>query len=333
MILFLYGEDTYRSRQKLGEIKEKYISTSLGDTNLSIIDCADKDVDFTRISRMVLTMPFLALRRLVIVKNVLRKGSKKIQDEVEKFLPKAPETTLLIFYEEGTPDRRSSLFKKLNKPKQVQKFVPLDDFQLRQWVEQEINKQKAKIEPGALLKLVRYVGNDLWRLANEIQKLVLYGAEDSNGSVITNHDVDSLVRPKIAGEIFVLIDELGAKNTGRSLDELKKLLAQGENELYILTMIVYQFRNLLILKDAMRNLGLEVAHPVARQGNLQFRIAQRCGLHPFVVQKSLGQLKNYDFERLKTIYQKILDIDFKIKTGGLDSRLALELFIIDATRA
>ena len=87
MILFLYGEDTYRSKQKLDAIKSKYIDASLGDTNLSVMDIADKkDTDFTDITRTVLALPFLAKNRLVIIKNLLNGKKQKLQEFLLRML-------------------------------------------------------------------------------------------------------------------------------------------------------------------------------------------------------------------------------------------------------
>src|SRR5690606_20925699 len=111
MIIFFYGDDSYRSFRKLGELKAKYIDASLGDTNLSQIDVANCTVD--QMTSALLAFPFLAKTRLVVLNRLLSKGSKHIQEKFLDLLEKIPDTTVAVVYEAGVPDRRTALFKRL----------------------------------------------------------------------------------------------------------------------------------------------------------------------------------------------------------------------------
>lgn len=371
MILFLYGEDTFRSHQKLAQIKAKFIDASLGDTNLSVADCADKDLDYTEITRMVLAMPFLAKSRLVIIKNLLSEGKKKLQEQMIEFLDKIPESTVLVIYESEKVDRRMALFKALNKstistyeesipstmlsrayslehtrdrsgqvgtsspPRrckiQAQEFKLLEPYELKKWIKNEVESQGGTIDNPAIDKLVEYVGNDLWRISNEIRKLTTYNLPAGrHGLQLTTSEVELLVRPRITANVFDLIDAIGAQNIKRAQSELHKLLNSGQNELYIHTMIVYQFRNLLIIKDLLENQRSKLKN---QNDNLKIKnnveIAKQSGLHPYVAEKTIAQAKNYTTDRLKEIYQILLDYDIKMKTGKIEPKLALDLLIVD----
>ncbi|KKQ74131.1 MAG: polymerase III subunit delta protein, partial [Berkelbacteria bacterium GW2011_GWB1_38_5] len=101
MILFFYGEDNYRLNQKIKALKAKFISASLGDTNLSILD--GKSVTYDEIVRQILAMPFLSRTRLVIIENLLTAKRSDIQEKVAEFLKKIPSSTVLVFAEGGKP--------------------------------------------------------------------------------------------------------------------------------------------------------------------------------------------------------------------------------------
>jgi DNA polymerase-3 subunit delta len=92
---------------------------------------------------------------------------------------------------------------------------------------------------------------------------------------------------------------------------LHKHLDAGENSLYLLSMIAYQFRNLLIIKEL-----LNARKPLAS-----------CGLHPFVVKKSSYLCSQFSMEQLKKIYQKIFQVDLDIKTGKIEAETALDLLV------
>jgi len=326
MILFLYGEDSYRSKQKLNAIKAKYIDKSLGDTNLSILDFEDKSINYEKISREILAFPFLAPKRLVIFINFLELATKDLQEKVGKLLINIPPTTVLIFYEAGVPDRRSAIFKKLAKPaspdasqggsNKSEEFKPLEIYELKKWIENKVKNYGGTIDKAACDKLIEYVGNDLWRMSNEIHKLTTYNLQ------LTINDIEQLVKPKIEGNIFGLIDALGQKNEKFAFKYLHDLLDSGENEIYIFTMMIYQFRNLLIIKDALENSKHEIR-------NSSFQLAKQVGLNPYVVQKTILQAKNYKFDKLKKIYKQLFDYDLKIKTGKIDPRIALDVLVAE----
>jgi DNA polymerase-3 subunit delta len=337
MILFLYGEDNYRLRQKVKEMKEKYISASLGDTNLCVLD--GKTTKGDDIIRQALAFPFLAKSRLVIVENLLMEGKKEEQEKIGEFLKKNPETTVLVFLENGVPDKRTSLFKKLSKEK-TQEFKPLSDSEVKSWIKEEVLHDNGKIESDAMDKLFEYVGADLWRLSNEIRKLTTYKGvsfqtgrrqdlESSSGSPMSSatrleddsisvDDIELLVKPQVQSDIFALIDAVASRNVKKALKELHQLLENGQNELYLLTMIVYQYRNMLIAKDL-----------VDRGVSSQYDIAKQAGLHPFVAGKTLNLVRNYSISELKNIYAELLEYDLKLKTGQIDPKTALDLLVLN----
>lgn len=321
MILFFYGEDTYRLKQKIKDLKEKYISASLGDTNLAVLD--GKTTNYNEIMRQILAFPFLAKSRLVIIENLLMESKKSasskagetsskaggIQEKMIEGIKKVPETTVLVFAEAGKPDKRTTLFKRLNKEK-AQEFKPLEEFEVKKWIKTEVDNQGGQIESAAIDLLYQYVGSDLWRLTNEIQKLITYNSK------ISAENIELLVRTQIQSDIFALIDALASKNYKSALRELYRLLDAGENELYILTMIVYQYRNLIIVRDFMD-----------RGVNSQWEIAKMAGIHPYVAGKTLNQARNYTLDELKNIYNTLQNFDINMKTGRIEPQTALDLLI------
>jgi len=314
MIIFFYGEDVYRLNQKIRALKEKFISASLGDTNLAILDGAT--VSYDDIARQVLAMPFLSKSRLVIVNNLFS-AKKDVIEKIIEFLPKVPNTSVLVITQEGNPDRRTSLYKKLSKPGISQEFKLLEPDQLRRWVAKEVENRGGSIDSAATLKLIEYVGADLWRMASEIAKLTSYDKK------ITAENVELLVQPQIQSNIFTLMDAIAAKNPKATIGELYRLYGEGKAEAYILSMIVLQYRNLLIIKDLSDRAGGRIN---------SYTIAKQAGLHPFVAQKNLALVGKYELSDLKKIYQTLSEFDTAIKTGKMESKVALELLVFKLTK-
>lgn len=309
-------------RQKLKALKEKFISASLGDTNLAIL--AGAEISYDEFVRQILAMPFLSKSRLVIVENLIKNGKKEVLEKIPDSLAKVPNSTVLVFVEEEAPDRRTALFKRLNKPGQAQEFKLLEPEALRRWINREVENRKSKIESNAVAKLIEYVGSDLWRMSNELDKLTTYSSTSlgTGNKQLTTENIKLLVNPQVESNIFKMVEAVAKKDLEIATQELYKLLKSGEHELYILTMIVWQYRNLLIIKDLSERI----------KTTNSWSLARKAGLSPFVVQKSLSILPRYSLEDLRKIYRTLSDFDIKIKTGKIESRVALELMIFELAK-
>jgi len=314
MIFFLYGKDTYRMREKLKEIVEKYRKIHKSGLNLKHFDCRKETSEdlFSSFKDELMQTSMFGEKKLAILTNPFSDAGFK-----EKFLASEKEflksDDLILFYQEGEASKSDSFFKFLKKNAKCQEFSLLGGQALKAWVKKEFEKHKAKIGIEVLEALCEYVGNDLWQMTNEIAKLAGY----KSGKEIKKEDIDLLVRPKIETDIFKTIDAIADKSKKVALRLLNKHLEKGDSPLYLLAMINYQFRNLLIVKDF-----------IERQKPYSF-ILKKSGLHPFVVKKSYYQSQKFTFQELKKIYQKIFQVDLDIKTGKMEPETALDMLITE----
>lgn len=324
MILFLYGEDNYRSREKLKQIEEKFKKTDKGRVNLVKID--GERTAWKNIEKEILASPFLHDKKLVVVENFLKKKGQKF-DEAAAFLreEKIPSGAVVVFWEEGSPDERTAIFKLLNKPKQAEKFNYLPPAKLNQWILDFVEKDGAKIEKNAVAALVQSVGSDSWQLATDIEKLIAY-SRGKGKAAISAGDVGLLSRGQFEENIFNFTDALGNKNKKLAFKLLDEQIEAGLNSTHIFSMIVRQFRILLQVKEtAEKNYSfISAGDPAIRQ-----EISAELGIHPYVAAKSLYQIKNFTLAELKKIYGKLLAIDMKIKKTNISPRLLLDLFIAE----
>ncbi len=326
MIIFLYGQDTYRSRQKLNEIIGQYKKIHKTGLNLKYYDF-QKD-SFENFRDQIQQTSMFKEKKLAILKNVFSN-----QDFKEKFLKNSKNflklktraavkgekkdlsssSDTILFYEENKISEKDKFFNFLKTKAKTQNFELLTGEKLKNWLRPEFFKLKTEINPEALNKLIEFAGNDLWSLTNEIKKLVSF----KSGKKIEIKDIELLVKPKIETDIFKTIDALALKNKKIALEFIHKHLEKGDSPLYLLSMINFQFRNLLIVKDLTeKNLS-------------PFAISRIAGLHPYVVKKTYFQAQKFTFEELKKIYQKIFEVDLAIKTGKLEPETALDLLIAE----
>ena len=314
MIIFLYGQDTYRMKEKLKEIIESYKKIHKSGLNLRYFDCLKKTAEdvFTNLKDEIRQASMFKEKKLAIITSPFSSSEFK-----EKFLEKGKDflrlEDIILFYEEEKIAKNDSLFKFLKKNVKCQEFEPLSGQKLKNWVKKEFGKYKIEITSGVVEKLCEYVGNDLWKMSNEVRKLANFKPKE----IIKIEDIEILVKPRIETDIFKTIDAIAQKNKKQALKLLHKHLEKGDSPLYLLSMVSFQFRNLLIVKDFIEHY---VPYNV---------ILKKSGLHPFVVKKSYYQSQKFSFPELKKIYQNIFQVDLDIKTGKIESEVALDLLIAE----
>ncbi|MEK9129824.1 MAG: DNA polymerase III subunit delta [Patescibacteria group bacterium] len=314
MFIFLHGEDTFRSKEKLKELIKKF-QKEIDPSNLNIFFLEGEKIDINKLEQAILSQGFLAKKRMVVIKNLFSQcKDDKILKKILNILNQENEN-ILIFWEGTKIDQKinnikKEIFEKLKKEKYSYEFFLLTGIKLRDWVKKRIENQRTKIENQALENLIVRVGNDLWRMSNEIDKLCAFKFE----KIIAQKDLDLLITDKINENIFNLVDAIGNKNKTLALKLINDQLETNSSAYYLLSMIARQFKILLQIKDLSLN----------NQNLSQLK------LHPFVIQKASNQAKKYSFEQLKNIYRQLLEIDIKLKTNQIKPIVLFDLFIINA---
>ncbi|MDD4352124.1 MAG: DNA polymerase III subunit delta [Candidatus Gracilibacteria bacterium] len=315
MLFFLYGADDYSSRQKLDTLKAKFIEKN-GDFNVTQLE-SEKLNSLGIFKEVLQTVPLFGEKKLVIIKNLLKESKDaELKKQIADNLNTIDQNNFLVFYESGDDfDKRQSLYKKLQSLAQIEEFKTLAGYQLNKWIENRVQEAGVEMTADAVNQLAASVGGNLWQMQNELHKLALLKLD--SGRAITTDDVQELVTASLQSNIFNMIDYLGQKKVKLALKELETLKDSGEHEIYLLSMFVYQFRNLIQAKE------------ILNQGGNKNDLAKRARLHPFVATKSVAQAENFSFKELKQIYEKLLQLDWKLKTGQIETGLALEKFIIE----
>jgi DNA polymerase III subunit delta len=315
MIYFLFGEDTYRLKEKLKEIIEGYKKVHKNGLNFKFVDFSKKEDGIEILNNLKNDMRQASMfqeKKLVIIGNPFLNADtgRKIVDDF-KDIEKSND--IFVFFQEGGVKKNTVLFKFLSKSAKCQEFSFLSGLKLKNWAKKQFEKYGGKISDISLAKLLNDTGNDLWQLDNEIKKLVSF----KSGKEIGLEDIELLVRSRAEADIFKTIDAISQKDKKTALKLLHKHLDKGDSPLYLLSMINYQFRNLIVVKDL-----IERRMPY----NM---IAKKSGLHPFVVRKNYYQAPQFSMAGLKKIYQRIFQVDLDIKTGRIDPIIALDLLIAE----
>lgn len=202
-VYFLQGEETFYIDLIADFIEANALTDAEKGFNQVIV--YGKDAPMATILTHARRFPMMAQRQVVIVKEAqdipdINKdiGSKLLLD----YLTKAVPSTVLVFcHKHKTLDKRKELGKKIDQYAVVLTTKKLYDNQLPEFISTYAKDKKIPIDDQAVLALCEYVGNDLHRLANEIDKLVISLAQ---GESITAERVMNQVGVSKEYNIFEL---------------------------------------------------------------------------------------------------------------------------------
>ena len=310
MFYIFHGDDEHSQTETLADLTSKLGDSSMLDLNTNRFE--GRQVTFSELQHACNSIPFLADKRLVIVKDLFTHKAA-FQDDLLAYLPDIPETTRLVFLESKSLTKRHPAYKLAESHEKgfIREFKRLEGGALEQWVRERVKTAGGQIQPYAAHLLATNAGNDLRLLDNEVEKLVLYKGQD----MIEVEDV-SLLCPYVAeASIFDLVDALGERDGKKAAQLITKKFQEGTDPFYLFAMFIRQFRLLIQVRE------------LSEDGRPPPEIAKTLKLHPFPTGKLYQQSKNFSMAQLEQIYDHLLDIDIGVKTGRTDLVTALDLLV------
>lgn len=312
MIIIFHGDNEFITKRKLNEALENYKKKH--KSGLNLFSFSRENFTFDKFKNATETVSMFEEKKCIVLKDLFFEDAllEKLAEYFKKNSIKEDKDTIVVFKESNFLNgQNDNLRWLLKKPSLVYESKIFDVSAQKKWIEKEVLIKKSKISSSAVSKLLLFCKDDLFRLENEITKLTSYSKN------ITEKDINLLVSHDDAeSDIFSAIEFLAQKNKKEAIDIFYKQIASGKNISYILSMINFQFRNLLKIKELLE------------KGTAQGEIAKKAKMHPFVVKKSLPSIKNYSLYDLKSIYKKLLRADLKIKTSQVDPFVILDDFVL-----
>ena len=320
MVIFVYGDDTFRAQEKVTELREAFMKKfDPTGINLSVFPSANGKLNPGEVLQAACSLPFLAPRRMVVIRDLVTETKKDDQGVWVEGLSRTPETNIVVLWETESPKalEKKALFKALKAGADVHgyPFPALEGAELAKWAAARVKTRGGQMDREALNELVSRVGSDLWQMNGEIEKLVAF----ADGAPITKSMVADMVRASFEGEIFALMDAVSQKKTVEAIQRLRQERWSGADDHYMLTMLARQVRILLGARSLLDE--------NARVSNAE--VAEEMGVHPFVAQKALSQARGFTFDALRHAHELLFQYDAAMKSGGITSELAVDLVARD----
>jgi len=326
LLYLLTGQDDFSLNESLEEIKKGVVDPALAEANTTILEGQQVTLDQLRL--VVETIPFMAERRLVIIKGLLARfepkgkpgrqkrdtataGQQNSHKSLAATMLQIPESTVLVLIDQEIKGN-NPLFKELVGKVEVKSFPLLRGAKLRQWVEKRVVTEGGSISAQAVDLLVKLVGGNLWIMASEIVKLVLF----ASGRRIEAEDVNRLVSYAQQSNVFTMVDAILESKGGVAEQQLQWLLQRGATSAYLLVMLSRQVQLIVRAKGlrSQKKSNIEIQNKLGVSADFAFR-------------KILEQAERYPLPRLRQVYARLLETDLAIKTGKYDGELALNILI------
>jgi DNA polymerase-3 subunit delta len=302
MIFALVGPEALLVKRELDKILSERLTPASKDFNCDVFEGAD--VSSKRIAEIAGTLPVLAPRRVIVIRNA-HELKKAEMDRLAAIFPEIPETTDVILTAEKS-DGRTGFWQMISKKAKVKEFKALDPRQAPQWVTEEAFRSGYRIAPPAVQWLVSAVGSDLNSLQSALAKLYLLKGKDTS---ISLEDVESCVTAIAWKTVFELMDAVGARNLARALTLYQRMEEAGESPIAMLALLARHFRILSKVKEG-----------------------DSAGVPPFFLKDYQRQAGQFDVKRLKDKRERIFQTDRSLKSSPLNKSLLFERLLMDLCR-
>lgn len=297
-VYFLYGDEPYFIDQISNAIENSVLDESERGFNQMVL--YGKDAKVEEIIESAKRFPMMAPYQVIIIKEAQHLSSKL--SLMESYMERPSATTILVFnFKYKKPDGRTKVFKNIKKIGVVFESKTVYDNQMPNWITGHLREKGYSIEPKATQMLVEFLGNDLNRVSNELDKLTI--VHDKN-LPITPQAIEENIGFSKDFNNFELRKALGNRDTVK-VHRIINYFAENpkDNPIVLTTAQLYSFFVQLLKVHALKD----------RSPN---SVARAAGINPFFVQEVLVAVRNYPMKYCSRAVKLIREMDMKSKGVG-----------------
>lgn len=317
-IYFLSGEEPYYIDEICNFIENNVLDEAEKDFNQTIV--YGKDIVLSDILGLAKEFPMMSDYKLVIIKEAqnlkeLNKNTSSDEDgenktegnnagaQFLKYINHPQKSTILVFcFKYKTIDKRSAIAKALQKNTVFLETRKMYDNQIPDWISNYLKEKNYSISPKASFLLSEFLGSDLSKITNEINKLLI---SLPTGKEITPEMIQDNIGISKEFNVFELQDALAKKDilkANRIINHFAANEKENPSQLVLASLFGYYSK---ILKYQFLT------------DKSKFAAAQALGVNPFFVDGYAKAAANYTSLKLKNIFSYLKECDLKSK--GVDN--------------
>ena len=305
MLYLLYG-DAFGIEN---EVKKIIQASKIDDINISKYDL--DAYNYKDILEDASSVSLFDDKKLIIVSNASIFTSAKSGvdlEDFEKYIENYNPNTIVIFTTENKIDERKKVTKLIKKHGVVKDFVIDDD--PKTFIKNLFDDYK--IDNDTINYFISFVGNDNFNIKNEVEKLKLY-KEDK---IITKEDIDLITTKNIDDDLFKLMNYILEDDKIKAIESYHNMLLYSVEPIQILISLANRYRLTYQVKTLVK-IGYT-------DGDIAKELKTSPGHVYYLKKDSMNYSNKYLLDQIKTL----ADLDFKIKSGKIEDKLGLELYIL-----
>lgn len=294
-IYLLQGDEPYFIQQILDAFTEHVIPEDQKDFNQSVLYGGEVGID--QVVNLAKTFPMMGERQLVMVKEMQEIDLVKKAGDYPSFSAyvqnPTPSSVLVLAHMHKTMDKRRAGWKAISKAKGAVIFESkrIRDYEVPRWIEKYASASKLNMDADTAYLLSEYLGNNLSKISNEIDKLVLSLSE---GATVDADVVQKYIGISKDFNIFELQKALGAKDIVKANRIVNYFAANPkDNSIHMLLPMLYSFFSKILMVHYLGPAELQSKLRVPRQAIPEFRSA--AGSYSIAkIQRIMGYLRDTD---------------------------------------
>jgi DNA polymerase III subunit delta len=209
-VYWLEGEENYYIDLVMDYAEHKLLPESEAGFNLSVF--YGKDANWSDVVNACMRYPMFAERQVVLLKEAQQmKDIDKLDPYIEHPLKS---TVFVVSYKEKTLDKRTKLYKTIKKDGEVFTSEKVKEYKMVEWVTDYMQQQGLNMGQKAIILLVDFVGNDLSRITNEIEKITVNLGQRKT---ITEDDIEKYVGVSKEYNAFELQSAMSKKDLAKAI--------------------------------------------------------------------------------------------------------------------
>ncbi|RFN58470.1 DNA polymerase III subunit delta [Marixanthomonas ophiurae] len=295
-IYFLMGEEPYYIDGIANYIEDKILSEEEKGFNQMVL--YGRDVTIDEIVSNAKRYPMMAERQVVIVKEA-QDLSRTIENLVAYVKDPQPTTVLVICYKYKKLDARKKLAKEIKKTGVLFESKKLYENQVPDWIKRVLAGKGYTITPKAAQMLTEFLGNDLNKVNNELQKLQLI---IQPGEQITPQLIERNIGISKDFNNFELQNAIGARDIKKAYSIVQYFGQNPKNNPMVMTVaLMYSFFSKLLKYHALSDKN---------------QAARALGVSPYFIKDYQLAARNYPMKKVSAIISSIREVDMKSKGVG-----------------
>ena len=347
-LILICGNEEYLKEQK----KQELLKALNAEGSINFNSFTAENLDLIEIRGLIETLPMLEeYRKLLITDSGLFKRAGKVattesedaadsDEEVSEnaaapekntasdataVFSSIPDSTVVLFVESDA-SAQSPMYKLVKKNGEIFKYETVDskrgqekktgEQNIRSWAMDMFKAAGRKIDGATLNYLVQMTGYDMQNLSNEIEKLICFMLDKPANEKITTKHIDQICSRTLSDRVFAMLEAKMKGSIHEAAAMLEELFSLKVAPMKTLYLLVRQYNQALSVKEL---LSARLSDP---------EILARTELKDWQLRRIKDQVSRVTAEELKAKLEACADMEYRVKTGSMTDRLALELLVI-----